>query len=107
MADNTLSSPSGDSIRDVQRTTGGPKTTVVQLDVGGSNANSEVLVTSTSYTQANALPVGFTADQLQVMRTDALAIADEGNYLATVGAMQNGFIPFEFPAWMYGVVGPT
>lgn len=42
----------GDSIRDIQRATGGPKTQVVQLDFGGANTNVESLVAT-----GNGLPV--------------------------------------------------
>jgi hypothetical protein len=53
MADNTIIPPGsgGDTIRDIDRGTGS-KTQVVQLDVGGSSANAESLVSV-----GNPLPV--------------------------------------------------
>jgi hypothetical protein len=61
MADNTVipAGTGGDTIRDIDRAGAGIKTQVVQLDMGGGNANAEMLVVGTAKgTQAtNQLPV--------------------------------------------------
>lgn len=65
MADNTTlpAGTGGDTIRDLARLAGTVKTQVVQLDIGGAAANSEVLVTAGQQTMAASLPVVFASNQ--------------------------------------------
>ena len=68
MADNTQlnTGSGGDLIRTLARTGGasvGAKTEVVQLDLGGGDANSEQLMQAGIQTTANSVPVVMASDQ--------------------------------------------
>lgn len=93
MSDNTLIPPGsigGDSIRDIERLALGIKTQVVQLDFGGSAANSEQLASA-----SNPLPVlaSAVADRVKI----ALILQQT---LMLVGQPANGFVPMEIPTFL-------
>jgi hypothetical protein len=64
MADNTIlnTGTGGDTVRDLDRTAGGIKTQVVQLDLGGAAANAEKLITAGPQSPANSVPVNLSND---------------------------------------------
>ena len=74
-ADNTLLNAGigGDTMRDLARAAGTVKTQVVQLDLGGASANSEVLITAGQQAMAASVPVAFASNQtpLQTLSTPA------------------------------------
>ena len=55
-----------DTIRDLARQAGTPKTQVYQLDLGGATGNAEKLITAGQQTQANSMPVAFAIDQVAI-----------------------------------------
>jgi hypothetical protein len=59
MADNTILNPGaqGDTIRTLQRVSGGVKTEAVALDLGGPEPNLEKFITAGQQTMANSVPV--------------------------------------------------
>jgi hypothetical protein len=93
MADNTQrnTTSGGDTIRDIDRSLNPvpipAKTQVVQLDVGGENAENFV-------TLANPLPVYDTA------RIKAFLIMQQ---LQVVQVGSNGFVPIETPSFIAGL----
>ena len=84
MADNSLQTGT-DTIRDLARQAGTVKTQVVQLDIGGSSANAEVLVTAGQQLMAASLPVVLASDY--VLPTQTAAAKDNfGQALSVVAA---------------------
>lgn len=65
MPDNTLLNPGfgGDTVRDLARQGGSVKTQAVQLDLGGSSANAEMLITAGQQLMAASVPVVIASDQ--------------------------------------------
>jgi hypothetical protein len=64
MADNTVLNPGaqGDTIRTLQRTSGGAKTEAVALDLGGPEPNAEKFIAAGQQTMANSVPVAPASD---------------------------------------------
>ena len=83
MSDNSLQTGT-DTIRDLARQSGSVKTQVVQLDIGGASANSEVLVTAGQQVMAQSLPVVFASDQTAFNTTSAPAKDSWGQALSVV-----------------------
>ena len=65
MPDNTLlnAGTGGDTVRSLARGAGTPKTSIVQLDLGGVTANAEVLITAGQQTMAVSVPVVIASNQ--------------------------------------------
>ena len=84
--DNTVlnTGSGGDTVRDLARQAGNVKTQVVQLDIGGSSANAEVLVTAGQQTMAASLPVVFASDQTPFSITGVPARDNFGQALSAV-----------------------
>lgn len=78
MSDNTLLNvgTGGDIIRNLDRG-GSVKTQVVQLDIGGSSANAEVLITAGQQTMAASVPVVISIDQTPIK---AVSSASNNNW---------------------------
>lgn len=85
MSDNS-SQGGQDTIRDLARQSGTVKTQVVQLDLGGSSANAENLITAGQQVMANSVPVVFASDQSAFNTTSAAARDSWGQALAVVAA---------------------
>ena len=86
--DNTVlnAGVGGDTVRDLARQAGAVKTQVVQIDIGGSSANAEVLVTAGQQTMAASLPVVFASDQAAISTQNAAAKDSWGQALSVVSA---------------------
>ena len=63
--DNTLlnAGTGGDTVRSLARAAGTPKTSIVQLDLGGATANAEVLITAGQQTMSVSVPVVIASNQ--------------------------------------------
>ena len=89
MSDNTTLNPgvAGDVIRDLARQSGaslGSKTQVVALDIGGSSANAELLITAGQRPAAASVPVVLASDQSTIPVQNAIGTANWGQSLAVV-----------------------
>ena len=85
--DNTVVSPSGDSIRDLARQAGSVKTQVMQLDLGGGTGNAEVLIAAGQQVMAASVPVVIASNQASIpvtltstTITGAVAVAQSGTW---------------------------
>ena len=86
MTDNSLQG-GADTIRDIARLGGAVKTQVMQLDIGGSNVNAEVLVTAGQQLMAASIPVVIASNQPAMPVTVNPANNNWGQALAvTAGA---------------------
>ena len=65
----------GDTVRNLARQAGVPKTQVTQLDLGGSASNPEVLLTAGQQAMATSMPVAIASDQAAVPTADVYARA--------------------------------
>lgn len=99
MADNTQISAmtGGDTIRDVQRTAGGPKTQVVALDLGGANTNAEVLITAGQTGSAQSVPVVLSYDWTDPSAAQMLIVQRQMLMLEQARSL-DGFVPLETPS---------
>jgi hypothetical protein len=86
MSNNTTlpSGTGGDTIRDLDRQSGGVKTQVTQLDIGGASTNAEILVTAGQQTMAASVPVVLASNQTSV----PVALAAGTNVAGKVGIDQ-------------------
>ena len=76
-----------DTIRDLARQAGLVKTQVMQLDLGGASANSEVLITAGQQIMAASVPVVFASNQTALATTQPTANNSWGQATAiTAGA---------------------
>ena len=97
MADNTTINPgtNGDTVRDLQRTTGGPKTQVFALDVGGETTSGS---TESIISNPNPLPVRPASDALNTF----LLAQTLAQSVAAAAASGGGFVPVETPDFLLG-----
>ena len=65
----------GDTVRNLARQAGVPKTQVTQLDLGGATSNPEVLLTAGQQAMATSMPVAIASDQAAVPTADVYARA--------------------------------
>lgn len=98
MADNTVlnSGSGGDTIRGIQRTSGGAKTQVMAVDLGGASTNSELLLQGGQSPSAKAIPVVPASDWSDPSLQKMLALQMISLQLQAAG--QEGFVPFEIPS---------
>ena len=73
MSDNTQLNPGtgGDTVRDIARQNGSVKTQVIQLDLGGASANSEILITAGQQVMAVSVPVVLASDHAVINVADS------------------------------------
>lgn len=91
MTDNTVISPSGDTVRDIDRSLNpvaiAAKTQIVQLDAGGKSEESLV-------SQTNPLPVADPYSLLVAkLQYQTILVAQAGSA---------GFVPLEIPNFLFG-----
>ena len=86
MADNTTLNvgANGDIVRDLARQGGNVKTQVIQLDIGGASANSEVLITAGQQTMALSVPVVLASNQTALSISAASGSSTWAQSLAVV-----------------------
>jgi len=99
MADNTVINvgSGGDTIRDIQRTTGGPKTQVVQIDMGGASSNAEQFLDGGQSNSAGSLPV-VPASDWSDPSLQRLLIIKQQSLMLQQASLQDGFVPYETPS---------
>ena len=99
MADNTVLNPGsgGDTVRDIQRTTGGPKTQVVQLDIGGASSNAELLLDGGQSPSSMSVPVVPASDWSDPSMQRMLVVQQQALILKQA-SLQDGFVPYETPS---------
>lgn len=73
MSDNTIINPGlgGDTIRDLARQGGSVKTQAFQLDLGGSAANAEVLITAGQQVMLASVPVVLASNQTVISTAES------------------------------------
>ena len=99
MADNTVlnSGSGGDTVRGVQRTSGGPKTQVVQIDMGGASANAEMLLDGGQNPSALSVPVVPASDWTDQSAAQ-LVVLERARMLHLMSQPSEGFVPLEIPS---------
>lgn len=99
VVDNTVINPGsgGDTIRDIQRTAGGPKTQVVQIDMGGANTNAELLLDGGQSPSALSVPV-VPASDWSDPSLQRLLIVKQQSLSLQQASLQDGFVPYETPS---------
>lgn len=99
LTDNTVinAGSGGDTIRDIQRTAGGPKTQVVQIDMGGANTNAEMLLDGGQSPSALSVPVVPASDWTD--QSAAMMLVIERSRLQFITSQPSeGFFPLEIPS---------
>jgi hypothetical protein len=98
MADNTTLNPGalGDTVRTLQRVSGGAKTEAVALDLGGPEPNLEKFITAGQQTMANSVPVVPASDWVDPNLAMLVQLTAQRN-LAALYAINypGGFLPME------------
>lgn len=99
MADNTVLNPGsgGDTVRALQRTSGGSKTQVMAIDLGGDAANSEQLLGAGQSQSSLSISVVPASDWSDPSLRQMLVLQTASMQLQLAGSC-DGFFPFELPS---------
>jgi hypothetical protein len=99
MSDNTVINPGsgGDTVRDIQRTTNGPKTQVVAIDIGGTSGNPEMILDNGQVPSFYAIPVVPASDWSDPSLQRMLLVKQQFLQLQDAQRL-DGFVPYETPS---------
>jgi hypothetical protein len=103
MADNTVLNPgaSGDTIRTLQRVSGGAKTEAVALDLGGPEPNTELFLTVGQQKMTGSVPVVPASDWVDPNLAMLVQLNAQRNVLALYAVnYPGGFLPMEVPSFL-------